>query len=246
MFLDSLSSKFSIRFKDRTSAAILLSKILQDTLKKLKKSHMQNNPSEKPFESDILIIGIPRGGVIIADVISKKLSYETDIVIPRKLGAPHNKELAIGAVVEDGTLYLNQVIIDNLAITKDYIEQEKREQIEEIKRRNSIYRQTEPRELANRIKGKIIMLVDDGIATGATIIAAARWIKKYQPKYLIIAAPVATKETVGLLTAEADEVEVITTPPNDKFQAVAQFYQNFSPIEDEQVKEILSTGGTKN
>lgn len=243
MFLDSLSSKFHIRFKDRTSAANLLSKALHDTLKKLKKKEAQANPSDKQFESNVLVIGIPRGGVVIADVISKKLFCESDMVIPRKLGAPDNKELAIGAVVEDGTLYLNQDIVDNLNITKEYIEHEKLEQIEEIKRRKSQYQQAGPNEPSSKIKGKIVILVDDGIATGATIIAAARWIKKYLPKYLIIAAPVATKETIDILANEADAVEIIATPPNSKFQAVAQFYQDFRPIEDNEIKQILSGNG---
>lgn len=220
----------------------MLSKALQDILKKLKKQDEQNNLDGKRIESDVLVIGIPRGGVVIADVISKKISCKTDIVIPRKLGAPDNKELAIGAIVEDGTLYLNQDIVDNLEITKEYIEQEKKDQIEEIKRRKMLYQQVEPIESTHKIKGKIVILVDDGIATGATIIAAARWIKKYQPKYLIIAAPVATKETINLLAKEADAVEIIATPPNSKFQAVAQFYQDFRPIEDKEVKEILSSG----
>ena len=224
----------------------MLSKALRDILKKLKKQQdEQENLDSKQFESDVLVIGIPRGGVVIADVISKKISCKTDIVIPRKLGAPDNKELAIGAVVEDGTLYLNQDIVDNLEITKEYIEQEKLEQIEEIKRRKSLYQQAERGEPITKIKGKIVILVDDGIATGATIIAAARWIKKYQPKYLIIGAPVATKETVGFLAKEADAVEIISTPPNSKFQSVAQFYQDFRPIEDKEVKEILSSGSGK-
>lgn len=221
----------------------MLSKALQDTLKKLKKKGAQTDSSGKQFESNVLVIGIPRGGVVMADVISKKLSCETDLVIPRKLGAPDNKELAIGAVVEDGTLYLNQDIVDDLNITNEYIEHEKLEQIEEIKRRKLQYQRAEQYEPSSKIKGKIVILVDDGIATGATIIAAARWIKKYLPKYLIIAAPVATKETIGILANEADAIEIIATPPNSKFQAVAQFYQNFRPVEDGEIKQILSRNG---
>jgi putative phosphoribosyl transferase len=253
MIFDSLTNRFHMKFKDRTSAAILLAKAVHDILKERKKKQVARKIKESELQneskSDVLVIGIPRGGVVMADVISRKLSCEFDIVIPRKLGAPHNEELAIGAVVEDGTVYLNQDIISQLDISQEYIQKEKLEQIEEIKRRKRLYQDNIDSAVEvgvlskitnlKKIKGKTVILVDDGIATGATIIAAARFLRRHQPKYLIVAAPVATKETRDLLKNEADEVEIITTPPNDKFQAVAQFYQDFKPVEDKQVMEIL-------
>jgi putative phosphoribosyl transferase len=214
---------------------------------------MTTKERQREKERNILVLGIPRGGVTVAEVVSKKLSCEFDMVIPRKLGAPYNKELAIGAVIEDGTTYLNHDIITQLEISQEYIEKEKSEQIEEIKRRKALYHGTsisndkkeesEKKQDAidnkNKIKGRTVILVDDGIATGATTIAAARWIKIYEPKYLIIAAPIATKEISDFLKKEADEVEIITTPPSSKFKSVAQFYQDFKPVEDKEVMKIL-------
>jgi putative phosphoribosyl transferase len=118
------------------------------------------------------VLGIPRGGVIVADIIAKKLSCEFDIIIPRKLHAPHNEELAIGATMEDGTTYLNDELIRELEISQEYIEKEKIEQIGEIKRRYSLYRNVRRREY--QFKDNTVILADDGAATGATVIAAAR------------------------------------------------------------------------
>ncbi len=127
-----------------------------------------------------------------------------DIVIPRKLTDPDNKEQAIGAIMEDGTTYLDKELISELSIPDDYIEKEKAYQIQEIKRRSSLFRkQGVDYYDSSKINGKVAILVDDGAATGATIIAAARWLKKNQnPKRLIIAIPVAPKDTLQRLKGE--------------------------------------------
>jgi predicted phosphoribosyltransferase len=182
---------------------------------------------------EAVILGIPRGGVIIADIVARKLSTGFDIVIGRKLGAPENKELAIGAVMEDGTSYINRYLVDALLITQEYIEKEKLEQQNEIKRRKTLYRKTSDYEIEKRV----VTLVDDGIATGATIIAAARWIRKQRPKLLLLAVPVAPSQTVHLLRQEADFTEVVARP--DNFNAVGEFYSNFDPVADENVIEVM-------
>ena len=239
MIFESISSKFHLRFKDRTNAGNILADVLKDKIKK----------DERPYS---IVLGIPRGGVVVADIVANKLSCHFDIVIPRKLGAPHNEEVAIGAVMEDGTTYLNEEIVRILEVSKEYIEKEKAKQIQEIKRRTSLYHGSQSYELSNM---KNIVLVDDGAATGATIIAAARWIRrrrtlqKQKPGHhnignrLIIAIPVAANDTVDLFKKEADHVEVIITPSTYSFRSVGQYYQSFEQVEDEQVMQIMKSRG---
>jgi putative phosphoribosyl transferase len=239
MIFESISSKFHLRFKDRTNAGNILADALKDKIKK----------DERPYS---IVLGIPRGGVVVADIVANKLSCHFDIVIPRKLGAPHNEEVAIGAVMEDGTTYLNEEIVRILEVSKEYIEKEKAKQIQEIKRRTSLYRGSQSYELSNM---KNIVLVDDGAATGATIIAAARWIRrrrtlqKQKPGHhnignrLIIAIPVAANDTVDLFKKETDHVEVIITPSTYSFRSVGQYYQSFEQVEDEQVMQIMKSRG---
>jgi len=183
--------------------------------------------------SQAIVLGIPRGGVIIANIVAKKLSTDFDVAIGRKLGAPENSELAIGAIMEDGTTYMNEYLIKALKLSEDYLEREKAKQLEEIKHRRAVY----PKSRDYRLRNRVVILTDDGIATGATIIAAARWIRKHGPNYLIIAVPVAPPQTVDILRHEADSVEVIHSP--EALNSVGQFYENFEPITDDQVKEIL-------
>jgi len=216
----------------------------------------------KKEKNDLLVLGIPRGGVIVADVIAEKLNADYfDIVIPRKLRAPDNKENAIGAISQDGsTVYLDEFMVSSLKVPVDYIEKEKAEQLAEIKRRIVLYRTSQetagaetPSPARPPIKiteqypitaGKtIVLLIDDGIATGATVIATARWLRaKYQkPAQLIIAAPVASKQAIELIKKEGknivDMVETVTTPSN--FISVNQFYKDFDQVTDDKVIEIL-------
>jgi putative phosphoribosyl transferase len=188
-------------------------------------------------KNNIIVLGIARGGVIIADVIARKLSADFDIVIAMRVRDPENREQAIGAVMGDGnTTYIIPKLVNELQISNEYIEKEKSEQIEEAERRTEMYRKTGRK---YKIKSRTVILVDDGAATGATIIAAARWVRKHEPKHLIIALPVAPRQTVNLLKKEADAIEVITCPSLSHFRFVEQFYQNFDPVTDEQVIEIL-------
>ena len=183
--------------------------------------------------SQTIVLGIPRGGVIIANIVARKLSSDFDIAIGRKLGAPDNSELAIGAIMEDGTTYMNEYLIKALKLSEDYLEREKAKQLAEIKHRRALY----PKNREYSLRNRIVILTDDGIATGATIIAAARWIRKHSPNYLMIAVPVAAPQTVGILRQEADAVDVILSP--EALNSVGQFYENFEPVTDDQVREIL-------
>jgi putative phosphoribosyl transferase len=212
-----------LKFQDRVHAA----NILADKLKNTIKSTMVDK------EEDVIVLGIPRGGVVIADVVATKLSAEFDIVIGRKLRAPANKELAIGAVMEDGTAYFNDYLVKALRIPPEYLEKEKLDQMNEIKRRAAVYRKM----IDYKIVNKVVILVDDGIATGATVIATARWIRKQEPKFLMIAVPVAPSQTVDILKHEAGAVETVASPFD--FNAVGEFYENFDPVTDEHVIEIM-------
>ena len=230
MIFESIGSKFHLRFKDRTNAGNILAAALNDKIKK----------DERPYS---IVLGIPRGGVVVADIVANELSCHFDIIVPRKIGAPHNEEVAIGAVMEDGTTYLNEEIVRILEVSKEYIEQEKSKQIQEIKRRTSLYRGSQSYELNNM---KNIVLVDDGAATGATVIAAARWIRRRSNnttsnQKLVIAVPVAPKDTLKLLKkeGEADHIEVITAPSIFVFKSVSQYYQSFEDISDEKVIHIM-------
>jgi putative phosphoribosyl transferase len=183
--------------------------------------------------ADAIVLGVPRGGVVLADIVARRLGADFDIVIPRKLGAPDNEELAIGAVAEDGTAYTNAYIVNALRIPKEYIEREKEKQAAEIRRRMAAYRKP----AGYNIAGRQAIMVDDGIATGATVIASARWVKKQKPAGVTIAVPVAPPQSVQMLEQEANSVIVIMSPRD--FSSVGQFYEKFEPVSDEQVAEVM-------
>jgi putative phosphoribosyl transferase len=231
---EAIKNKFQIKFKDRIAAANILAAALIDTITK---EELGNNP--------VSVLGIPRGGVVLADVIATRLkASHFDLIIPRKLTIPNNEEAAFGAIMSDGTIYIDYRIVRDLDITYDYIEKEKSRQLQEIERRYTLYAQHKPNEeFVNKIGGQrattTTILVDDGAASGATIIAAARSIRKtFNPKKLIIGLPVAPKETSELLKREADHVEVVTVP-SAFFSSVGQYYQSFEPVNDEKVIEIM-------
>lgn len=212
---------FQIKFKDRIGAGEALASALKFTIKRSKGKRT-------------LVLGIPRGGVIVAEAVARKLNGDFDVVIPRKLTAPDNKENAIGAVMLDGSAYLDDFLVSSLKVPQEYIEEEKRLQMQEIERRIGLFR---PDRGEYDIRDRTVVLVDDGIATGCTVIVAARWLRKQGPKKLIIAAPIANPQIVDMLKNEADSVEIISTPSN--FGTVNQFYQDFEQATDDKVKEIL-------
>jgi predicted phosphoribosyltransferase len=218
-----------LRFKNRVLAANILAGLVQDRLKEEKIETDKNN---------LLVLGIPRGGVIVADIIASKIGKcDFDIIISRKLTAPHNSELAIGAIMEDGTTYLNDDLVSDPEINQEYIEREKEKQVSEIRRRKFLYRSGIYGETIKE-KTNTVILVDDGAATGATIIAASRWIKKNSPKSrLMIGLPVAPKKTIELLQKECDYV-VFTSAISTGFGGVANYYEDFRQVTDKEVMQI--------
>jgi putative phosphoribosyl transferase len=207
-----------IKFRDRIAAGEMLASVL---------GRYKNDK--------VTVIGIPRGGVIVADVVARKFSAtDLDIVVPRKLRTPGNSENAIGAVMQDGSVYLDADLVESLEVSNEYIEMEKAEQKKEIDRRMALYR-PQPREY--KFNDRTVILVDDGAATGATIIAAARWIRKQGPKQLIIAVPVAPHQILDSLKQKADIVQVVQSPSS--FQTVEDFYHDFSAVADEHVIMIM-------
>jgi len=184
---------------------------------------------------DALVLGIPRGGVVVAAGVAKKLGFPLDIIIPRKVGAPFNPEVAVGAVTQDGAVFLNHMVMDVYNISREDISGLVNDQVAEIKRRMIKYR---GRDDYPYNKGKTILLVDDGIATGFTVKAAIASIKNiFAPKKLILAVPVAPPDMVKTLAEEVDELVCPLVP--DNFYAVGQFYHNFEQTGDEEVKELL-------
>ena len=209
-------------FKNREDAARKLAKKLE-WLKK-------ENP---------IILAIPRGGVVTGNVIASELGAKLDIIVSRKVGAPDTPELAIGAVMHDGSYYPNERITIMLNVPQNYINQEIVLQMKEIERRLIKFRGSKEYNLEDRI----VVLVDDGVATGATMIVAAMWVKKQKPKKLIIALPVGPKETINTLSEVADKVIVLHSPY--LFNAVGEFYQEFNQVDDYKVQEIMSKHGYK-
>lgn len=230
LIFSSVSNNLQLKFKDRISAG----RILGDTLKDIIKKEERKNT---------FVVGIPRGGVIIADNIARKLKCGFGIIISKKLCAPNNREIAIGAIMGDGTTYINEIIFKELEISSQYINKEKTYQLEEVKRRISLYCSNNRKfiDLNNfSTDNKTIILADDGAATGSTIIAAARWIiAQKKPRHFIIAIPIAPQHTLNLLKNEdIDKIEVILTPKIN-FNSIEQYYKDFIQVTDEQVINII-------
>ncbi len=206
-------------FRDRHEAGKLLAQKLMD---------LKGNP-------DAIVLGIPRGGVVVAYEVAKALGLPLDVFIARKIGAPGNPELAIGAVASDGTVILDEFSINFMGVPRQYIEKEIERQKEEIRKRLLAYRGGRE---GYSLQGKIVILVDDGVATGATTIASLRAIRASNPSQTILAVPVAPPDTVEKLRREADKVICLYTP--SPFWAVGAFYLNFEQTSDEEVQALLA------
>lgn len=207
-----------MRFRDRRDAGRLLAKAL----------------SSWQGREDLLVLGIPRGGVVVAYEVAQALRAPLDVIVTHKLGAPSNPELAIGAVTSSGEVVLDSSLLWRLGVSEDYLRQETEAQRAEIARRLQVYQGGRPPSV---IEGKTVIVVDDGVATGATTRATLRSLRAAAPKELILAIPVGPPDTVSALEEEADKVVCLYTPL--LFWAVGAFYGQFDQTDDEEVKRLL-------
>jgi len=208
-------------FQNREVAGKLLAEKLKEDIKNLNNS--------------LIVLGIPRGGVVVAEAVAKVLGCSLDVIVVKKLGAPGQSELAIGAVGEtEGSKYIDEQLVQELGVSMEYLGKEIQEKKKEIKRREELFRQGKH---ALDLKGKTVIIVDDGAATGATVIAAAREVWNHEPKKVMVSLPVVAKDTLAKLEKEADEVIFLEAPR--MFFSVGQFYQKFDQVSDQTVIEKL-------
>ncbi|MGD1074732.1 MAG: phosphoribosyltransferase [Thermodesulfovibrionales bacterium] len=209
-------------FKDRRDAGLQLAEKLR---------HYKSRKG-------VLVLALPRGGAVTALEIARAIGAPFDVLIVRKLGFPGQQELAIGAISETGAVVLNQRVLAYGDISKKYIEEEISAQKDEIARRLNLYRGGKRLE---NLQGKTVILVDDGVATGATMKAAIVTIKQETIERLVVAIPVAPIETADELRAMTDEFVCLYTPPD--FMAVGNYYGDFTQVTDDEVAEILKETG---
>jgi putative phosphoribosyl transferase len=187
-----------------------------------------------------IVLAIPRGGVVVGFEIAEALNLPLDVIIPRKIGAPENPELAIGAVAEDGTAILDNQLIKYLAVSKEYVAIETQRQKHEIRRRLKLYRQDAS---YPNLKGLDVIVVDDGIATGSTMKAALASVRNRGAASVTVAVPVGPPSTIEELNKLADRVVCLYTP--EYFQAIGEFYTDFSQTPDEEVIRLLKESKQK-
>ena len=183
---------------------------------------------------DAIVLGLPRGGVPVAFEVARELSLPLDILVVRKLGVPGQEELAMGAIASGGTLVINQIVVHELGISLETIEQVAERERSEIERREQAYRNGRPPAV---IEGHTAILIDDGLATGSSMLAAARSLRPRARK-VIVAVPVAAESTCEQLRHEVDQVICAATP--EPFFAVGRFYRNFEQTSDQEVRTLLS------
>ncbi|MEH1803809.1 phosphoribosyltransferase [Nostoc sp.] len=206
-------------FKDRRFAGQVLAKEL---------TAYANDP-------DVLVLGLPRGGIPVAFEVAKTLNAPLDVLVVRKLGVPDQEELAMGAIASGGVRIVNKYIISLEKIPDEVIARVAAQEERELERRERLYRGNRP---LRNLQGRTVILVDDGLATGATMWAAVVTVRKQQPAQIVIAVPVAAPETCQELETEVDETVCISTP--SPFQSVGLWYESFPQTTDEEVRDLLA------
>jgi predicted phosphoribosyltransferase len=188
--------------------------------------------------SDVVVLGLPRGGVPVAREVARRLGTPLDVFLVRKLGVPGHPELAMGAIAEGGVEVLSDDLIHELGIPQRMVQQVAVRERMELDRRDALYRDGRP---LPAIRGRVVILIDDGLATGATMQAAVTALRRHEPARIVAAVPVGARETVDRLSRFADEVVCLIAP--EPFQAVGLWYDEFTQTTDEEVKRLLTPGG---
>jgi predicted phosphoribosyltransferase len=184
---------------------------------------------------DVIVLALPRGGVPVGYEVAQALHAPLDVFLVRKLGVPGHEELAMGAVATGGVRVLNEQVLRALHIPEQVIDAVARWELEELARRERLYRGDRP---PPDVHGRTVILVDDGLATGSTMLAAVRALRQQQPARIVVAVPIASSDTCELLRDEVDDVICAATP--DPFYAVGLWYENFEQLTDEEVRELLA------
>ncbi|MCS6768747.1 MAG: phosphoribosyltransferase family protein [Candidatus Nitrosocaldus sp.] len=205
-----------MRFRDRRDAGSLLCRELE---------YMKGK--------DALVLAIARGGVVVGDAIAECIGATLDVIVPRKIGSPYNPELALGAVMHDGKCYINEHIARMLDVKQGYIQSAKEERMRESVRMLMLYRGS----TQYSVRGRHVVLVDDGIATGATVLVSIAWCRDHKPASITLAVPVMPSDVYEVMRREVDRIAVLLLPVD--FGAVGEFYDDFSPVSDEHIMDIL-------
>lgn len=208
----------TIRYTDRTQAGILLAQKL----------------AAYAGRRDVIVLALPRGGVPVAFEIARALQAPLDILLVRKLGVPGHEEYAMGAIATGGVCILQSDVIRQLAIPQASVDDLVQRKQEELAQRERLYRSNRP---APKLEGSIVIVVDDGLATGSTMLAAIHALRQARPARMIIAIPVGARESVARLQAEVDEIVCLSIPEN--FQAVGLWYEDFNQTSDDEVIHLL-------
>lgn len=211
------------KFVDRTEAGQLLAIALKAYAKR----------------ADVIVLGLPRGGIPVAFEVAKALHLPLDICLVRKLGVPGHKELAMGAIASDGVRVLNYDIVSSLGISSHKIDEIAAKELRELQRRDRVYRGDRP---SPNLKDRTVILVDDGIATGASMRAAIAVLREEQPQSIIVAIPVAPSSICDELRAEVDKIVCLMTP--EPFYAIGLWYDYFTQTTDEEVRKLLAEQAT--
>jgi predicted phosphoribosyltransferase len=213
-----------MRFRDRTDAGRILAGSLR---------HLAGRP-------DVVVLGLPRGGVPVAYEVATALGVPLDVLLARKLGVPGHPELAMGAVAGGGVQVLNRAVVDGLRISADAVDQVAAREAAEVERREQAYRSGRARP---SLAAKVVVLVDDGLATGATMRAAVAAARAQFPARVVVAVPVGAGQTCAALAPEVDELVCVRTPAS--FHAVSQWYDDFAQVTDDQIRALLRPEETR-
>lgn len=201
---------------------------------------LAENLSDYANREDVLVLALPRGGVPLAAEVAKKLCAPLDVFVVRKLGLPGHPELAMGAIASGGVRVFNGEVVNALRIPDEVIDAVSAEELAELQRREKVYRAGLP---PLDVEGKTIIVVDDGIATGSTMLAAVSALRQLNAARIIIAAPVVAASTYREMQRAADEVTAVIIP--ERFHAVGQWYKDFSQTSDEEVRDLLAQAASR-